>query len=174
MKTGSHTLLHFAVILFGLGTEGHASSASDLSAIMAVQQGQISAILEKMDRSWKPCGTISQIALKCSLPQFPLTDYEYGIAYNSEEPMPVSCVVWNRGQKIHNRQPYLIYTDDPSKGMKWGGFIFYTGTDAADDDSCPRGSWRHHYWSLATNNQVMVEFSAGCMDKVEIFCRRRF
>ncbi|HYX35184.1 MAG TPA: hypothetical protein VE954_18975 [Oligoflexus sp.] len=175
MKCRPLELFPALVVLCGLGPnlEGVCAAADNLDKVVALQQGQISSILERMDRSWKPCGTIDQIAAVCSLPQFPLKDYEYAMIYNGEEPQPVTCVVWNRGKKIHNRLPYLIYTDDPSKDMKWGGFAFYTGTDAADDDSCPKGSWRHRYWSLSANNQVVTEFSNGCVDKLEIYCRRR-
>ncbi|QSQ14864.1 hypothetical protein [Myxococcus landrumensis] len=123
---------------------------------------------------WFPCGHLTQF-VKCQLVDFPSLRYEYAVRHgdNSSEPFPVSCVAWNVGWRVHNKQPFFVHSDNPSAGMKWGGFMYYIGTSASDDDSCYQAEgWKQRYWYLNASNVVVSEWSNGCLD-VEIFCRER-
>jgi len=120
---------------------------------------------------WHECGKLSQIKSSCQLPTMPIDEYEYGIKYNSTEAMPVNCTFWNKSRRVFNKQPYLTYSDNPQSGMKWGGFVFYTETNASDDNNCGT-KWRHHYWTIGSDNKVSVEHSNGCNDPI-IYCRER-
>jgi hypothetical protein len=123
--------------------------------------------------SWQSCGQISQInPVTCQIPNRPLTQYEYGIAYNTTEPVSVVCTFWNVSARIANKTPYLIYSDNPLQGMRYGGFVFYQNTAAPDDDPCA-GGYRHQYWRLTTDNVVEVSDSNGCYFTQNIYCRRR-
>jgi hypothetical protein len=106
------------------------------------------------------------------MPGYPLTQYEYGIGLNSDEPLPVVCTRWNHGTRIYNKQPYFVHSDNPLTGMHYGGFVFYRATDADDDDVCVT-SWRHRYWYLDTDNAVSVAGSLGCLSTLGLFCRVR-
>ena len=124
---------------------------------------------------WQACGTLQNIdPTTCTIPERPLTAYEYGIAYNTFEPLPVVCTTWNTGVRIANKAPYLVESDDPSLGMRYGGFVFYQNTYAADDDECAnRGGYRHWYWRFTTDNVVERTFgSNGCFDTNQtVYCR---
>jgi len=124
---------------------------------------------------WQACGTLQNIdPTTCTIPERPLTAYEYGIAYNTFEPLPVVCTTWNTGVRIANKAPYLVESDDPSLGMRYGGFVFYQNTYAADDDECAnRGGYRHWYWRFTTDNVVERTFgSNGCFDtNLTVYCR---
>jgi hypothetical protein len=122
---------------------------------------------------WFVCGNLSTVnPATCQLP-YGLRDYEYGIAYNSTEPLPVVCTRWNRGQRIYNKQPYFVYSDNPVTGMRYGGFTFYQGTDAPNDN-CPAGQWRHVYWYIEADHRVVVAGSNGCYgSNLTIYCRAR-
>ena len=77
--------------------------------------------------------------------------------------------------RVYNRDPYMVESDNPIGGsMKLGGAIFYTGTDAPDDDqpgSCAAGLWRHSYWVISSGS-VGLTGSIGCFD-VDLWCRER-
>jgi len=120
---------------------------------------------------WFLCGNLGQLSL-CQLPSYPTLRYEYGIAYNTDEPLPIACTGWNVGRRVQNKQPYFVYSDNPANSMKWGGFVFYTGTHATDDDECQSGTWRHRYWWLDTNTTVTTASSNGCINQ-PIYCRIR-
>lgn len=124
---------------------------------------------------WVACGNLSQINANCQLPSYPSTHYEYGMQYNTTEPQLVTCSYWNTGLRIYNRLPFVVEGDNPQLGVRWGGFMFYTGTLAPDDDTCPSGEWRHQYWRLDANNIVLSNlFSNGCFGTtLPIFCRAR-
>jgi len=134
---------------------------------------------------WAVCGKIAGInpdvssPLHCTLPNRPQTQYEYGIAYNTTEPVPVVCTNWNGGTLIANKTPYLVYSDNPLLGMRYGGFVFYKNTAASDDNACGDG-YRHRYWALTTDNEVEGDlFSHGCYSshplhkKIDVYCRLR-
>ncbi|MFP2911567.1 hypothetical protein ACLESD_42380 [Pyxidicoccus sp. 3LFB2] len=124
--------------------------------------------------NWFSCGDLSQIGWSCQLTSHPNSHYEYGIAYNTTEPMPVTCAYWNYGMRIFNKLPYFIVSDNPQAGSQWGGFIFYTSTLASDDDTCSGGTWRHQYWGLDPNNLVKALGSGGCRGStLPIYCRAR-
>ena len=123
--------------------------------------------------NWVPCGNITQIGWSCQLTNYPSSTYEYGIAYNTAEPQVVNCVYWNHGMRIINRFPYIIASDNPQVVSYWGGFIFYTGTLASDDDTCGGGTWRHQYWQLDPNNLVKTLGSNGCSGSLPLYCRAR-
>ena len=122
---------------------------------------------------WVPCGRLVQInPATCQIPGRPLTVYEYGIAYNTREPVPVVCTFWNLGARIANKTPYLIESDNPVAGMRYGGFVFYQNTLAPDDDVCSPG-YRHQYWRLTTDNAVEALATNGCNATQRVFCRLR-
>ena len=120
---------------------------------------------------WFHCGNLGQLSA-CQLQAYPATKYEYGIAYNTSWPVSVTCSGWNVGWRIYNTAPYFVVSDNPSANMLWGGFMFYTGTHATDDDECLSGTWRHRYWSLGANNAVTPFWGNGCIN-MPIYCRSR-
>ena len=125
---------------------------------------------------WQVCGTLGNInPVTCTLPDRPLTAFEYGIAYNTSEPVPVVCTTWNTGVRIANKEPYFVESDDPSLGMRYGGFVFYQNTYAPDDNECAgTGSYRHWYWRLTTDNGVERTFgSNGCDNSSPVYCREQ-
>jgi hypothetical protein len=74
--------------------------------------------------------------------------------------------------RIANKQPYFVESDDPSLGMRYGGFVFYQNTFAGDDDECAGiGGYRHWYWRLTTDNGVERTFSNGCDNVTPVYCR---
>jgi len=133
--------------------------------------GMVSQVLAA---SWLSCGTLANI-VSCQIPGRPSTQYEYAIAYNTAEPVPVVCTFWNVGERIANKEPYLILSDNPQAGMLRGGFVFYRDTSAADD-TCPGGAFRHRYWAITVDNEVDVGLhqSNGCYSTNQpVYCRRR-
>ncbi|HYO66079.1 MAG TPA: hypothetical protein VEU33_08355 [Archangium sp.] len=123
---------------------------------------------------WFPCGNITQIGWSCQLSSYPSTHYEYGIVYNSAEPHVVTCSYWNVGMRITNRLPYLVWSDNPTTSMYWGGFTFSTGTLASDDPACTNGTWRHRYWWINPDNVIKTSNSQGCYGSgLTIYCRAR-
>lgn len=145
------------------------------TSIVAEHGCSASALAAGAPNPWVLCGTLSALS-GCSLPSFPTDQYEYGFKYNSNEALVASCLNWNRGSRFVNRVPYVMLSDNPSDGsMRFGGAIFYTGTDAADDDVpgvCPAGFWRHRYWFLDANNAIQTLASNGCVN-LDIYCRLR-
>jgi len=122
---------------------------------------------------WVPCGQIRNINMSsCELTGRPLTQHEYGIRWNSSEPLPIACVHWNRGARIHNKEPYFVLSDNPKTGQRWGGFVLYQGTDDPGDDACGSG-YLHQYWFLDSNNVVSVPGGSGCQFDTQIYCRLR-
>lgn len=145
---------------------------SDSSALGGVAATSYALTSDLAGGPWAPCGTLADLS-GCSLPGFPPTEYQYGVQYNSTEPMAVQCTFWNQGRRLYNTLPYFVNSDDPSAGMQWGGFMWYTGTNAADDDTCPNaGEWRHQYWILGANNAVSPIGGNGCAIQ-PILCRKR-
>lgn len=125
---------------------------------------------------WVACGQLTDISpVTCQIAGRPLTRYEYGIAYNTKEPVPVVCTFWNVGARIANKTPYFVDSDNPLAGMSYGGFVFYQNTAAPDDDICGAGSYRHQYWRLTADNKVEVFFGTnGCYStELRVFCRLR-
>ena len=128
---------------------------------------------------WLVCGSLSQIQVggvnSGAIPGKPLTKFEYAIAYNSSEPIPVIVTGWNHGLRVYNKTPYLVFSDDPAN-MKQGGFIFYSGTLAADDN-CGGGNFRHNYWYVGADNGVVSNSGNGCHGignvNPPIYCRLR-
>jgi hypothetical protein len=135
--------------------------------------------------AWAECGTILDL-IGCEVPDRSPLAYEYGIAYNSAEPAVIKCTTWNKGIRVYNREPYFINADNPAT-MGWGGFVFYKGTLATDDDDTECGTaWRHHYWLLTTNNVVNTIAGNACygdttgkapngepLTALKIYCRLR-
>jgi hypothetical protein len=122
---------------------------------------------------WQVCGDIRDFnVVSCEFRGRPAAQWEYGIPWNSPEPLPSVCVTWNRGIRIHNKEPHFVNSDNPTIGQRWGGFVFYQGTDASDDNVCTNGL-RHRYWVLDTNNIVTMTSSNGCFFTHPVYCRRR-
>ena len=111
---------------------------------------------------WQACGNLSQmnVANGGTISGKPLSKYEYAIAYNSTEPVPVIATNWNYGIRIYNKSPYFVVSDNP-ENMKMGGFVFYSGTQASDDN-CGQGNFRHKYWYINTDGGVVTDWSNGC------------
>ncbi|MGD9509434.1 MAG: hypothetical protein AB7I59_26560 [Geminicoccaceae bacterium] len=127
---------------------------------------------------WVVCGNLSTLSpVTCQIPGRPSTVWEYAIAYNTAEPVPVVCTSWNLGARIANKEPYLVYSDNPSVSLRWGGFVFYQNTAATDDDACATaGGYRHRYWVLNVNNGITTGDSNGCyttQSLATVYCRRR-
>jgi len=121
---------------------------------------------------WVPCAQLSALnPVTCQIPGRAPTTWEYGIAYNTREPVPVLCTFWNQGARIGNKEPYFVFSDNPATGMLWGGFVFYQNTLAADDDVCA-GGYRHRYWTLGANNAIATGSSNGCYTTQQVYCRR--
>jgi hypothetical protein len=144
----------------------------------AVTAAAAAAAAASQPNPWVACGHFQDLrsgSTSCQIDNFPTDQFEYGFKYNSPEVYVSDCVDWNVGLKIVNRHPYMVFTDDPTNTlMALGGAIFYTETNAADDDipaSCPSGTWRHHYWRIVNGN-VTLEFSNGCAN-LQLYCRRR-
>lgn len=106
------------------------------------------------------------------MPTYPVADYAHGFVYNSAEPHEINCLTWNVGRRLANRHPYFVNSDNPETGMNWGGAMFYIGTNAADDDTCTGGTWRHRYWVMSSTNTVALGGSNGRIDPI-ISCRER-
>jgi len=130
-------------------------------------------------RSWTECGTLESLhkgASQCVIDGFSPDDYEYGFKYNSPEAYVLDCLRWNVGTRVVNRHPYLVNSDDPSSSAtQLGGALFYTDTNATDDDipaQCPSGMWRQRYWRIAGGSVAMDLSSNGCVN-IPIYCRRR-
>lgn len=122
---------------------------------------------------WVVCGNLTTLSpVTCQIPGRPSTAWEYAIAYNSTEPLPVVCTSWNVGGRIANKEPYLVYSDNPAVNLRWGGFVFYQNTLASDDDACALG-YRHRYWVLGANNLITTGDSNGCYTTQAVYCRRR-
>jgi hypothetical protein len=130
---------------------------------------------------WTTCGNITQITPIIGyglgggeIPGYPSKNYEYAIVYNTTEPVPVVVTAWNQGTRIANKEPYLVFSDNPATGMKQGGFVFYKGTLASDDASCAAGTIRHRYWWINTDNTVATGYSNGCHGTtIPVYCRAR-
>ncbi|MEO8182176.1 MAG: hypothetical protein ABI895_25355, partial [Deltaproteobacteria bacterium] len=148
------------------------SAVSDSNQLGGTPAAQFALLSDLGGGPWSSCGTLSDFNTACENPAFPTLEYQYAISFNSWEPMPVQCTGFNVGRRVYNALPYLINSDDPSQTMSWGGFLFYVGTNAADDDSCTSGTWRHRYWSLGANNSVTATASNGCLNPI-VYCRRR-
>ena len=125
---------------------------------------------------WVVCGNLTTLSpVTCQIPGRPSTAWEYAIAYNSREPLPVGCTFWNFGARIANKEPYLVYSDNPAASLRWGGFVFYQNTLAPDDDPCAPG-YQHRYWVLAANNVITTGGSNGCYTTqtlATVYCRLR-
>lgn len=170
------------MLLAGCGAEPQ-GEASDPGELAKAQQ-ELSSIQMRVSKlesqegagsPWQVCGKFSELAMNCSLPKYPTTHYEYaGRIFNTDEPLPIFCTIWNKGMRVYNREPYFVESDDPLMGAKRGGSIYYKGTNAADE--CPMGpaGWRHHYWYTSEKGDAMVvmPYSAGCVD-LDIYCRKR-
>ena len=129
---------------------------------------------------WLACGSLSQVSVTNIennnanvISNYPLTNYEYGISYNGPEPLPIALTTWNQGVKIYNKIPYFVYSDNPAINMQLGGFVFYSGTIAADDN-CGAKAFRHKYWVINASDNVISSASNGCYGQgndLTIYCR---
>lgn len=137
--------------------------------------GLILSSMQLQAAPWFVCGNLSQltIANNATIPGRPITQYEYGIAYNSIEPVPVLASNWNVGYRIYNKVPYMTFSDNPAVSMYQGGFVFYSGTSSTDD-TCGVGGWRHKYWWTDSAGVVRTTSSNGCYGVSQpVYCRLR-
>jgi hypothetical protein len=148
------------------------TNISGLIGVLAAAWLLVGVVSPVLAASWLQCGTLADIA-NCQIANRPSARYEYAIAYITAEPVPVVCTFWNVGERIANKEPLLIFSDNPSTGMRYGGFVFYRDTQAADDN-CPAGGFRHRYWWLTVDTEVEANASNGCFSTtIPIYCRRR-
>jgi hypothetical protein len=131
--------------------------------------------------AWVKCGKLEDLragANRCQIAAFPVDQYEYGFKYNTAEVTPATCTFWNVGLRIFNRDPYMVSSDDPTAAgaMALGGALFYTETNATDDDipsPCASGTWRHRYWRIVGGSLDPTGLGTnGCVN-LDLFCRRR-
>lgn len=120
---------------------------------------------------WMACGTLTSITGNCQMANYPSTEYQYGVAYLTGV-IPYVCSFWNSGYRLYNRDPFFVDSDNPENGMLRGGVVFYTETEADDDDSCAlENKWRHRYWYIDETNAVQLLGSGnGCFD-YQVYCR---
>jgi len=156
---------------------GDTLTADDLNQNFKELEDKVAAL--SAGNPWVPCGKLEDLrsATKpCEIAAFPVDQYEYGFKYNTTEAVPVTCTRWNRGMRVFNRDPYMVGSDNPTSGMSLGGAMFYTETDATDDDipaSCASGTWRHRYWRIVDGNLDAIGLGTnGCVN-LDLFCRRR-
>ncbi len=164
---------------FAFGTIAFVSqlfAEQDINKILAIQQAQLQGFASN---PWLDCGIITDF-VNCELPRYPATHYEYAVAYNTTEPVPVLCSKWNYGYRIANKQPYLVDSDAPDKNPKLGGSMWYLDTLAADDakaGGCPAGQWRQRYWYITNKDpegSLLTYASNGCYSKdLKIYCKIR-
>jgi hypothetical protein len=130
-------------------------------------------IVFESGKPWFQCGDLGDLAegTDCQIDEYPGLEYEYGFIYNSRTPLPAVCTYWNRGQRFYNRDPYFVSADNPSNNIGYGGAMWYTGTDATDDDTCNGDRWMHKYWRLS-NGTVSPYASNGCFS-LPVYCRKR-
>ncbi len=124
-------------------------------------------------KPWFLCGNLGDLHdnSDCQVEDYPGLEYEYGFIYNSRTPMPAVCTYWNRGMRFYNRDPYMVNSDNPSANVSYGGALWYTGTDATDDNSCNGATWRHKYWRLSSG--TVVPFSGNGCFSLNVYCRER-
>ncbi len=124
-------------------------------------------------KPWFECGDLGDLAEAndCQVEGYPGLEYEYGFVYNSRTPLPAVCTYWNRGLRFYNRDPYMVNADNPSANVSYGGSLWYTGTDAADDNSCNGPTWMHKYWRLSSG--TVVPFSSNGCFSLPVYCRKR-
>jgi hypothetical protein len=168
---GAHAISGAAVNLKAWSA-GETLTADDLNA-------NFTAVAAALDtpKGWFECGVLNDLNMtnKCNHVTYPTLQYEYGIAYNSAEPLVVDCTFWNKGIRVANRNPYFVTADNPTDGtMRRGGFVFYTGTNATDDDipsPCAADGWRHTYWQESAGT-IAFAGSNGCFSQ-KLHCRAR-
>ncbi len=137
-------------------TSGETLTAADLNSNFASLDDAFGVL--NRPNPWTECGFFEDLrdgTNTCEVNGYPTDQYEYGFKYN--------------GKEVH-------VADDPTNGgMQLGGSIFYTETNAADDDvpgACPANTWRHRYWRITDGNVVLDLNGNGCTNMV-LYCRRR-
>lgn len=157
-------------------SRGDTLTAGDLNQNFKSLDDQVTAL--SAPNPWVKCGSLEDLragANRCQIGGFPSDQYEYGIKYNSPEVAVARCLTWNVGLRVVNRDPYMVQSDDPTDGsMRLGGAIFYTETNATDDDipgSCGVGTWRQHYWQIVNGNIALLSGN-GCVT-LDLYCRKR-
>lgn len=170
-------------------THGDTLTADDLNQNFKDLEDKVVALSAALNTAnpWMPCGKLEDLrstAKPCQIAAFPVDQYEYGFKYNTVEAVPMTCSTWNRGLRVFNRDPYMVNSDDPTAitapggpaVMALGGAIFYTETNAADDDipaACPSGTWRHRYWRIVGGSLDTTGLGGNGCGNIDLFCRRR-
>jgi hypothetical protein len=89
---------------------------------------------------WIDRGELGNMAnFKRLCKEFPLHQFQWGMAYNTYGPEPVSVSHWNRGARIMV-QTFVPHGDNPAD-FTLGTALFTCGTD----DPADKEQFRHHY-----------------------------
>ncbi|HEX2897487.1 MAG TPA: hypothetical protein VHP63_05500 [candidate division Zixibacteria bacterium] len=109
------------------------------------------------------------------LTAYPHEQYEYGVKTVDNMIHRAVCTKWNLGLRFYNVEPYFIFSDDPSLGMRWGGTMFYIGTNSADDDAATSTNWRQKYWNIdpASAPSIVQTSSSNGLIPTSVYCRKR-
>lgn len=82
--------------------------------------------------------------------QYPFTDYEFGVTYNTFSILPVVFSNWNGGWRVTGQYSYIVGDRFPWEGgnsFTHGGSIWTWDTQGAADNACnTAGSWFQYYF----------------------------
>ncbi len=106
--------------------------------------------------------------------QYPHTEYEFGVTYNTSSILPVTFTGWNGGTRVIGKHDYLIGDRFPWEGGNYfnmGGAIWLSGTQSGTDNGCnAAGQWYHQYYHWVNGTLFWVG-SNGC-SVPSLFVRR--
>lgn len=101
-----------------------------------------------MDRRWIHVGNLNDYF--GLLNQYPLTQWEYGVTYNTQTILPIVVSFWNRGYRVMGQYDYMVGDRFPWEGggsFTIGGAAWFYDTHSAADDGCNAGGqWFHQYY----------------------------
>ncbi|MCB9523649.1 MAG: hypothetical protein H6702_09780 [Myxococcales bacterium] len=97
--------------------------------------------------------------------QYPHTEFEFGVTYNTSSILPVTFTGWNGGTRVIGKHDYLIGDRFPWEGGNYfnmGGAIWLWGTQSGTDNGCNAGNqWYHQYYHWVDGTLYWVG-SNGC------------
>ncbi len=105
---------------------------------------------------WIQVGNLNDY-FRLSGAQYPVTDYQYGVTYNTQTILPIVVSGWNAGWRATGQYPYVIGDRFPWEGgnsFQMGGAAWFWQTQSGQDDGCNNQSaWYHmYYFSLGNPN----------------------